>query len=106
MTDTSFIKTFPVVNELLEHTILHTKALNNDVRLDMLRIRDIDMGDRENYRGCISPEGYPDAFPVIATHYELAVYVNSIASSVASRPIPFEAVEDYKLLLNVKEDDE
>lgn len=105
MTDTSFIKAFPVVNELLEHAILRSKTPNN-VRLDMLRIRDIDMGDRENYRGCISPERYPDAFPVIATHYELAVYVNNIASSVASRPIPFEAVEDYKLLLNIKEDDE
>lgn len=105
MTDTSFIETFPVVNELLERTILQSKTPNN-IRLDMLRIRDIDMGDRENYRGCISPEGYPDAFPVIATQYEIAVYVNNIASSVASRIIPFEAVEDYKLLLNIKEDDE
>lgn len=104
MTDTSFIKTFPVVNKLLEHAILQSKT-PNDVRIDMLRIRDIDLGKRENYRGCISPEGYPDAFPVIASHYENAVYVNNIASSVGL-PIPFEAVKDYNLLLSIKEDDE
>lgn len=104
MIDTSFIKTFPVVNKLLEHAILQSKT-PNDVRIDMLRIRDIDLGDRENYRGCISPEGYPAAYPILVLHFENAVYVNNIASSVAL-PIPFAALEDYKLLLNIKEDDE
>lgn len=104
MTDTSFIKTFPVVNKLLEHTILQSKT-PNDVRIDMLRIRDIDMGTRENYRGCITPEGYPYAFSVIAVHYENAVYVNNIASSVGL-PVPFAAIEDYKLLLDIKDCDE
>ena len=104
MSNTSFIKTFPVVNKLLEHAILQSKT-PNDVRIDMLRIRDIDLGARENYRGCISPEGYPDAFQAIASHYENAVYVNNIASSVGL-PIPFEAVKDYNLLLSIKEDDE
>lgn len=101
MIDTSFIKTFPVVNKLLEHAILQTST-PNDVRLDMLRIRDINLGDRENYRGCISPEGYPAAYPFLVAHYENAVYVNNIASSVAL-PIPFEAVKDYNLLLSSKE---
>lgn len=101
MIDTSFIKTFPVVNKLLEHAILQSST-PNDVRLDMLRIRDINLGDRENYRGCISPEGYPAAYPILVAHYENAVYVNNIASSVAL-PKPFEAVKDYNLLLSSKE---
>src|SRR5699024_7960385 len=101
MIDTSFIKNFPVVNKLLEHAILRS-GTPNDVRLDVLRIRDINLGDREHYGGCISPEGYPAAYPVLVAHYENAVYVNNIASSVAV-PLPFGAVKDYNLLLSSKE---
>lgn len=104
MTNAAFIRAFPVVNNLLEQAILQSKT-PNDVRIDMLRIRDIDMDAREDYRGCISLEEYPHAFPIITTHYESAVYVNNIASSFG-HPVPFSVIEDYKLLLNIKDRDD